>query len=496
MRPSLSELEKIDSLIRSGQGSVARRQLRAVASQKIDRAAVLAVAALARRAGVCSLSLRLLNPLVRPSGKRKEIATSEEKAEYAAALSFIGVGEEAFQILKNIHDVPQALLFQAFALFSQWDYGAAIELLNRYLQQPITDYQRLVGRVNLAAALVHTGKQTVAVPLLESLLAELKASGNILLYGNALELKAQNEITAKNWEEATRVLADAARVLEQSQSRDFFFVNKWQTIVSFLRAPHSKIEQQKLRLFRARALREHHWETVRHCDQFEAVALRSMPLCAHLYFGTPHPKFRERLLAEAGLAELEQREYLWRLNEGRPVARIDLSTGVIAGAKRPHIGLKPGQTLHRLLVALCGDFYRPLRVGAAYYALNPGDFYHPLHSPPRVYEAVRRLRERLRDSGSYLEVAEANGFYRLSARQPVAIRVRMMPALPRHGGLMLRVYEKWRAAPASVRDISASLGVSPRTTLRLLTAPENREWVTKLGAGPTTRYQVMLRVKP
>ena len=156
----IQDIEKINELIVSGHGAEARRLLRSLVEKKVPRAERLSLATLARRSNLHGVALRPLNPVVRPTGKRRRSLTDKEKAEYAASLSYIGAAPEALAILRTVNadGVPESLLYQAFAHFSQWDYAAPIPLLRKYLQSSlITDYQRLIGKVNLLAASLRNG---------------------------------------------------------------------------------------------------------------------------------------------------------------------------------------------------------------------------------------------------------------------------------------------------------------------------------------------------
>jgi len=49
--------------------------------------------------------------------------------------------------------VKQSLLYRAFALFAHWDYAKAVEPLELFVKEKdISDYDRLVGKLNLGSA--------------------------------------------------------------------------------------------------------------------------------------------------------------------------------------------------------------------------------------------------------------------------------------------------------------------------------------------------------
>jgi hypothetical protein len=168
MRTARKTLTGLESLVRSGESAKARRILRELRLDRLTRAEKLQAANLARRSGLPELSIKLLNRVMRPRSGASD-ASARERAEYAAALSRIGATSEALGILESLKgsDHPEVPLFHAFALISQWDYRGAIPLLRRHERAAQTDYQRLIGRVNLVAALVFERQSREARELLE-----------------------------------------------------------------------------------------------------------------------------------------------------------------------------------------------------------------------------------------------------------------------------------------------------------------------------------------
>lgn len=295
-------ISEIDELIRLGKGDEAVRKLRELARSKVPRENALRVANLARRANLPLLAIRLLYPIVRPSSKVPVVPTDKEKAEYAGNLLRIGAAIEANRILKGINTskAPEALLFGAFACFSQWDYASAIPLLSGYIVSPLLDdYQKLVGKVNLSAALVFEREHDRAGTLLEEILKQTGDGHFPLLYGNALELSAQNMLLQGKLDEAESYLTRSERELARSGGLDAFFVRKWKSIIRMLRKP-ARAKDANLDSTREEARSRSHWETIRDCDFFEAVHNEDKELLTHLYFGTPFASFRTRVLRHLG----------------------------------------------------------------------------------------------------------------------------------------------------------------------------------------------------
>src|ERR1041385_7234845 len=106
-------VQKIDEFIRLGQVTHARAELRHFRQRKIPRALALSVAALARRAALPEVAIRILHPIVRPPNPSALPASDMEKAEYAAALTYIGASDEALGLLQRLdgEKVPAVRLY-------------------------------------------------------------------------------------------------------------------------------------------------------------------------------------------------------------------------------------------------------------------------------------------------------------------------------------------------------------------------------------------------
>ena len=83
--------------------------------------------------------------------------SDQELIEYAGSLIEVGCLQEAFGYLERVDTkkFPEALLIRSFGLFANWDYVHAIPLLEQYIDNSkISDYQKLVGKINLAASMI------------------------------------------------------------------------------------------------------------------------------------------------------------------------------------------------------------------------------------------------------------------------------------------------------------------------------------------------------
>ena len=488
--PFSADVREIDSLIQSGNGAAAQSRIKAWFDGDLERNQIATAAGLAWRVGLPQLGIKALNPLVRPSSRKPATATEAEKIEYAGCLVKIGAAEEALALVTGIAaaEHPRVLLVQAFAYIAQWDYHSARTYLAQYVRHgKVRAYDRLVGKVNLAEAMIHDGKIDKARMALRDLLHDASLRRLHLVFGKTLELAAQFAIEHGRYAEADKYLQQAGKVLGATNGLDIFFVEKWSAISAARQTKGGPEALAKLATVRTKAEAIGHWETVRDCDKWLALVTGDESRLRHLYHGTPHAAFRRDLAKLPAAPKDWGTEYLWQVTPGKAKSVLDLTD------RSPWLDgpLRPDQLLHRLLVALTSDFYRPFRVATLYARLYPGEHYNPESSPHRVHEAVKRLRNFLADEKLGLEILEAGGQYRLSAEKPFSIRVPLRTLVPTKKNSFLNlVRNRWPDAPFSVNEVSELLKVSSRTALSQVKTAVEEGALVKEGKGPATRYRL------
>ncbi len=483
------QIETLDNWIRRGQGKRARSILKKLTEGKVPREDRAELAWLAWRCDVPLLGAKLLAPIVRPSPKKPYVPTDLEKAEYAACLSVLGAREEALRILDSVSPsrCPRSLLYRSFALVSRWDYDQAVPVLRQYLKSPrLTPYQGLVGRINLAAALVWNHDYTAAGALLRRLVPETAASEASFAHGISLELEAICLVDQKRHKEAEACLSRAEKALSKTDTDWSYFVRKWRAVNGILKSPDDKAACAGLKAVAAEARGRKDWESVRLCDYYAAKSRKDAELAVHVYFGTPFVAFRERLRSEfAGLSIPER--YGWSLGptEGGAVLEI------LSGGKPPKgEPLVVGQLLHRLLQVLARDFYRSQPVAAVHAALYPDEFFHPESSPARVHEAVKRLRQWLTAAKTGISVEEERGEYRLSAKAPVRLELTGSTEIAdRKSPFLARLKQKWPKEAFSVTEACDHLELQRRTLQRLLEDLHEKGTLLREGKSRATRYR-------
>lgn len=481
-------IREIDQLIRSGEMAQVSTKLRNISLKSIPREHVAAMASLARRAQLFKTTMRWLNPLVR--SERPSIqANLEEKLEYAFLLQKLGALEEAREILTEIDPQkhPQALLCTVGCLIAEWDYAASIPLLEVYVQHPgLSLYQRLVAQVNLAAALIYEKRWEEAERLLKFVGREAQSNNHSMLHGNCLELAAQIAILKSSWSQAESALTAATRVFGASAAVGNLWVRKWRAILASLK---SGVPDEQLLQVRKEALASSQWETVRDCDFYQGAIGRDFEKLKYVYFGTPYESYRSKIRSHGGHELIIPESFVWfSLEQGRGPELLELVGAKLTSGSA---SLTPGHVLHRLLILLCQDFYKPAPVVRVFSFLYPGEYFNPNTSPNRVHQAINRLREWFVAQHIPLTIEEANGAYKLDFSGPFAILVPDKP-LPRHGKEIefAQLQAIFQSEGFTARQAREKLGVSVGTVHSLLNWALTNGKARKIGRGVKTKYKI------
>lgn len=485
-------LRDLETALRSARIAGVRAALARVPSHSVHRADRATVANLAWRAGLVDLAITLLNPLVRTRG-RAASGTPREKAEYAAALIRMGAPFEAREILAGIPEstYAESLLYQAFALIPEWNYRAAIPLLNRYCGRVSSDpYRLLVGRVNLLAALIFEGKLDEAEALVPGLIRSAQKQGADRLLGNCVQLAAQVSLFQEDFSRCARRLEEARGLLKASPTQDAFFIRKWMAILE-LRSGRVKQGLRSLEAVRAESTSRREWETLRECNFYRALATRDTSLLNRVYYGTPHSPYREMVLRDSRSWYSPPADYVWDPSGARKQKRIlDVESGMELGTR---IRLKPGQLPHRLLHILASDFYRRHRPVPLFAQLFPGEHFSPVTSIARVHNVIMNTRRWLSRCGIPLAITEIEGHYHIDGKGPYGLR-RMLasqssPPSP-VGALLRRLEVEFSGAVINRQAVTERLGLSQSGAIRLLKDAITRGKIEPLGSGPSRRYRI------
>ena len=473
--------EECQELLRLGQGAQVVSRLSALNIAKIPDPERQAFATLSRRANLFSLGLKIMLPLLRDArGFRPVREKASAWAEYAFILHKVGSTPEALKILKQIDAsrVPDAYLFRAFCSFNQWDYESVPSVLKAYVDHPsVTGYQKLVGQVNLASALIVLKADGEAEALLAQILEECRAGGHTRLSGNAHELSAQLELSRRRWDAARTHLEEASKILAADSTSDRLFVEKWKSVIPAL----ERGDTAHLPSARKLALAQGHWETVRELDSVLARATRDEALVRKLYFGTPYEGYRKLLLENYGEA-IELGES-FDLGSKGPV--YEVSTGRLDGER----ALNPGKTTQRILALLAADLYRPLRIGAIFSSMFPDEHFDVHSTPNRIYQLIFRARSEIKAARLPFGIDEEESLFSLKGTRPYVLRLASVEApKSREEVHLIEVSKLFERREFSTRDLRDEMGLAESTAKRVLRAGVKLNRLRVIGTGRDTRY--------
>ncbi len=508
---------EIDDLIRRGLGHKAVPALRKLVRQGPSRDERVVIANLARRCGDPMFSLAGIRPIVRPASGLESDASPQEKICYAASLIAIGSGDEAFALLNGIDCIkfPEVLFHTALARIGEWRYEEAIPILRQYVQSAlITEYQRVVGNLNLSGAYIFMHQYQEAEVLLKTLLEDIDRNfpQAFLIRGVALEYMAQIKIALGKYPEAFDLLSSSAEVHRGADHVHRLTLEKWRIVASFeshrnasmigdraVEVENQKVLRDQFRVLRTKAISSRSWETARECDFFLARLFFDWDSYMCVRFGSPMSAYQKRLDETFGSPnENSCSKFDWapqkEVTSIRSVSvRIDLSSGLIhlKGGKTLSISeLRPGLMPLRLLNLLCEDFYRPVRIGQVFRQLYPAEYFDPFSSPNRIAQIVLRVNQLFRSSGIDFSVSQQDIGFTINAGEGIVISKSFM------GSPMFHPYESslrtakfhLQNTKFSCSDFKNVVCLSSRSAERVLRWGVEKKLLQRNLAGRSTSY--------
>jgi tetratricopeptide (TPR) repeat protein len=406
-------LKQLDFFIKAGETARARTQLVALRAIEIERSDLVEFADLARRVQMPSLIIRWLRPVVRPEKPIFPIASDKEIAIYALALARLGVFKESLTLLKSLLSgrEPQVYFYLGLVYLEQWDYLSAQTYFQKYARfNSISDYQKTVGLLNLAACLVGERNWPKADEALDNLLLLTNHPSLKLLRLNTLELAAQSKIFRSQILEAQVFLNEARQLSGTTNHQYEFFVRKWLAIASLL-GPDQ--DPQAILAIRDEAKRDSYVETIRECDFFIATARKDDHGFLKVLFGTHFKTYKKRIL----------KLYGW--NKPIPTKYIIELGGASFNAKcfsPEEINLP--RRVRQLLRLLLSDCYRPFSLAEIFSEVYQNEYFNPVTSIPKVDQLIYRLRQALAAKQIPLDVQVKKSRANLLALAPIQIVLR------------------------------------------------------------------------
>ncbi|OQW46942.1 MAG: hypothetical protein A4S09_03275 [Proteobacteria bacterium SG_bin7] len=482
--------KKLTLLLQAGKIREVQSHLEKLEPKKIRREELLGMANIARRSGFHRLAFRLLNPIVRPKNKLSHAkATPAELVEYGIILFRLGVIEESRRVLQlpEVASCPESKLYLAFNYFGEWEYTKSKELLLDYTKNPsISPYDKLIGLVNLGQAYVGLDDPGSAIAVVKDVIPQAKTRNYNLILANALQTYAEALIDQRKFIEAKKLLSEIENVIGSSHYRYDVYLQKNLAVID-LRTTGNTSSIDEVRVT-AQAKRLH--ELVRECDLIRAVNTKDLDLITKVYFGSPYPAYRERLVRHWG-DELELNDnYLWDLNSSVSNSSslvFDVRDGVELSSGK---SIKKGTSIHRLLKVFANNMYKTFKMEALFSQVFPNEPLLLVTSGHRVYDTVNRARNWMVENKFDFYIDEAHGEYSLKSNSSYQLKIpkNFDPSSDVRGAHINEMLRLLGGGYFTVNEVMQVLQVSVATANRYLKEATEANLIERTGSGRATKY--------
>lgn len=465
-------LSEADTLIRAGQSAKAQVIVQRLAKLKVPRARVEEFSSIARRCNRWEISLGVLKPYIYPKVKSRAVVSDSERIEYALSLQRAGALQESMNILSRteVRELPAATLGRAFAAMKQWDYGTARKELDEYLKHEakISEYQAIIARVNRLACLGYEASAEFFDEF-ECLSPILSSQTYRLLWANSQEILALRLLELGRYKETEERVQQALTMIGRNDGPYALLLQKYERVAQSLM--RGSIEE--LLSFRKEALAAFDWETLRHLDYYATILQPDGHWAKRVFFGTPYAGFRRKLEA---LRAFSEKDFV-----------------VVAGSKEKVFdpwfpGSHEGDLVHRLLVLLLRDWYRPLSVGGIFAALHPEEKFDVDSSFARVRQLLKRATSWLKLIDAPVRFVAPNQLHALRLQAGAKIQVRKCDLVIEKNRFLFSRFADEVQNPLSAQEWATKLNLSKRQTITLLNEAVEAGVIDKMGRGRYCTY--------
>lgn len=485
---------EIEAAVVSGRHQECRELFDSLNPKTIPREWASRYAELANRVHHSLYALKALHRFVMKDNQLDASASDREKMIYAYALCLLGATDEALALLDRVDSAkePESFFLKSLTLFRQWKYSQSIPLLKAFMEASgVANYRRLVGEVNLVAALISASEWTQALEHIDDIQSVCKKESYSLLLGNSFELKAQIYFFQKKYDESLICLRSAGELLKGQQGLYLLFVEKWTLLCRLFMNPSDE-NIEKLRALRMKASQLNDFETVRECELFEAVAMKNEDLLRKVIMGTPSEAYRQRARQLFGKSLKPLGQFVWDLNLRSskmpvvfdPYQKRNCQTALY---EKPH--------LLALFEALSVDFYRPCHLGALFRRVYPTEKFNPYSSPARVMRLLKRLDEWFEENQVPIRIDFKKSEFSLKASASVQVMLQRGQKLSAHEGRWSQIRKAFEGRTFTTSKISQAIGISQTSAQRLIRQALQEGRIRPIGQGRGAAYQFLPRNK-
>lgn len=490
-------IDKLEMLLRTGKIKEVQSQLEQVELKKIERDMALKFANVSRRVGFNRLAFKILNPIVRPKNKLNAVpATPQELVEYGIVLFRLGVVNEARRILSlpELNMCPESKLYLAFTYFGEWDYEKARTLIENYTAtEDIAEYDKAIGMVNLAQAYIGIDNSEKAISIISETIKMAKEKGHKLILVNSLQTFAEALIELGDYISAKQILNEIENIIGVSHYRYNLYLQKNLTLIALRENQTPAPENIEFLKEVGRSARKGHlYELSREIDFVHAQVLGDDELFRKVYYGTPYPAYRNRMLKHWKKSIVLPDHYIWNLN---PLAGdsssgniFDIFEGAEIGTNK---GVKKGSVKYRLLSIFSSNFYKSFKTDALFSLLFPNDYLSLNTSSHRVHDSVNRTQNWIKENDLNFFIDMTAGEYCLKSEGNYSFKI------PKDfhknestaSAQVIELINKVGNYQFDVNDAASLLKISLSTANRRIREAIEQKAVEKVGQGRATRYK-------
>jgi hypothetical protein len=459
---------------------------------KIPRFYLAKVAELARRSGLPRLTINLLHDVIYPPSGLVSDANESEILTYASGLIRLGAvseGKKLLQTLKNSQH-PQVSLYLSFASVYDWNYLAAAQQLETYLQFPgLSPHQRIVGLLNLATAYLAFDNVQKSEPIIEEIEKISRQNKFERILGILHIIKAEQGLNLGEIHFAREELQKAKKYFLEKNSQEAITIQRWELVANLKEFGSKKIYLQELDDLETKAELINSFEVKRAVDYLKAFYFADHEKLAKNFFASSSIYYRKKLQIDFKNKMAIPEKY--QLKGIRPSDYyLDLNNGQ---ANQPEYSLKTGQIMHRALHGLTLDLYRPMTIPQLHEHLFPEEFFNPSSSISKIHSVFKRIREWSETHHFNLSIQAKNGFYKLINNGSLTFLFsESLKSENKNMNFFKQFQKQWNQADIfSTKIFAEKLHLSHRSSSRILKSLVEENLIAVEGHGRTTRYRLL-----
>lgn len=433
----------------------------------------------ARRLGLFKYAVKVLWSSIYQEKKYND----SDILEFAASIRGLGLVNQSLNLLSRVSDQPNKFLYCAYGLINKWDYKNAAIFLEKYIAQPnISEKQIIVAKLNLASCYVATLEFENALEIVAKI-ENLAREKYIQLYLNSQEIKGQIYIQQKRFSEAHQVLNYAREKSENEIGNTSLFIKKWHILLDCYEGKLA-FSDDKIFEFKKTIRTQKHWETLRDFDLHVGLAFKNNSLVNHVYFGSPHEAYKERIKKLSLLTFYPN--YIW-------INQVGTNNQAYGFDSFEKIKSYPeGMLLHRLLLVLLSDFYRPWGVGRIFDSLFPQSIYDPFSSPKKIYRLIEKLKNVILEDNIPLELKATKQGYRLRPQGKCYVKIKDKMIFSSREDYFIYKWKSVIGERSLLRtDIQSYFNLQQGQAVLLINKMISEGFIKAVGKGRATKYKLV-----